>query len=95
MAGVLRSWRWYIYERDGFRKPNQFGYSPDGYRLRIISAARSGYPPGLEGTTPCFPGNLAPNDIPFPMVFSSVTIAITPCWVDNHLLARPTTTLPL
>lgn len=65
---VWRSWGWYVYERDGFRKPNQFGFGPDGYRLRIIVAARAGYPSGLEGSTPCSPGTLAHNDIQFPAV---------------------------
>jgi hypothetical protein len=63
---VWRSWGWYVYERDGFRKPNLFGFSPDGYQLRLVSAARQGFPPGLEGSSPCFPGNLARKDIPFP-----------------------------
>ncbi|NTY60094.1 hypothetical protein FEG63_11110 [Mycolicibacterium sphagni] len=68
VGDVWRSWGWYVYERDGFRKPNLFGFSPDGYVLRIVSAARAGFPPGLEGSTPCFPGNLARNDIAFPAV---------------------------
>ncbi len=68
VGNVWRSWGWHVYERDGFRKPNQFGTGPDGYRLRIITAAREGYPPGLEGSTPCFPGSLARNDVAFPTV---------------------------
>jgi hypothetical protein len=70
VGDVWRSWGWNVYERDGFRKPNQFGFSPDGYRMRIITAARAGYPPGLEGSTPCFPGNFARNDVPFPLVIA-------------------------
>jgi hypothetical protein len=27
------SWGWYVMERDGFRKPNRFGYARDGYGL--------------------------------------------------------------
>jgi hypothetical protein len=65
---IWRSWGWHVIERDGFRKPNQFGYSQDGYKLQIVTAAREGYPPTLEGSTPCFPGELARNDIPFPPV---------------------------
>lgn len=68
VGDVWRSWGWQVAERDGFRKPNQFGVGPDGYRLRIITSARDGYPPGLEGSSPCFPGNLADNDLPFPPV---------------------------
>lgn len=65
---VWRGWGWHVFERDGFRKPNRFGYGPDGYRLQIVTAGREGYPPTLEGTTPCFPGELARTDIPFPTV---------------------------
>ena len=68
VGDAWRSWGWHVYERGGFRKPNQFGFSPDGYRLRIITAARSGYPPGLEGSTPCFSGSLARDDMPFPAI---------------------------
>jgi len=71
IGDVWRSWGWHAYERDEFRKPNQFGFSPDGYRLHVVSGAREGYPPGLEGSTPCFPGQLARNDIPFPEVVSA------------------------
>lgn len=62
-----RSWGWRVEERDGFHKPNQFGYGPDGYRLQIIVAAREGYPPTLQASTPCFPGNIARDDVDFPM----------------------------
>jgi hypothetical protein len=68
---VWRSWGWYVYEGEGFRKPNQFGVSPDGYRLRIVAAAVAGYPPGFEGSSPCFPGNLARDDVPFPTVVTA------------------------
>jgi hypothetical protein len=71
VGDLWRSWGWHVYERDGFRKPNQFGFSPDGYRLRIITAARDGYPPGLEGSTPCFPGDIARDDVPFPAVLKA------------------------
>ena len=56
-----KSWGWYVIERDGFYKPNRFGYGPDGYRLQIMAAPQPGYPPSLQGISPCFPGNL-PND---------------------------------
>lgn len=42
-------------ERDGFRKPNQFGYGPDGYRMQIVIPAQDGYPPTLAGSSPRFP----------------------------------------
>lgn len=62
-----RSWGWRVEERDGFHKPNQFGYGPDGYRLQIIVAAREGYRPTLQASTPCFPGTIARDDVDFPM----------------------------
>jgi hypothetical protein len=34
----------------------------------VVTAGREGYPPTLEGSTPCFPGEVARNDIPFPTV---------------------------
>lgn len=63
-----RSWGWYVVERDGFSKPNRFGYAPDGYRLQIEAAAQQGYPPAIQGSSPCFPGNIAREDIPIPVV---------------------------
>lgn len=70
-GGIWRSWGWYVTERDGFRKPNQFGYGPDGYRLQVVTAAREGYPPTLQGSSPCFPGELARDDIPIPAVLKA------------------------
>lgn len=63
-----RSWGWYVVERDGFTKPNRFGYAPDGYRLQIEAAAQQGYPPAIQGSSPCFPGTIARDDIPIPVV---------------------------
>jgi hypothetical protein len=63
-----KSWGWYVVERDGFYKPNRFGYGPDGYRLQIMAAPQPGYPPSLQGISPCFPGNLPNDRSPFPMV---------------------------
>lgn len=68
IGDAWQAWGWQVSERDGFRKPNQFGVGPDGYRLRVIASARDGYPPGLEGSSPCFPGNLANDDMAFPPV---------------------------
>ena len=63
-----RSWGWYVVERDVFTKPNRFGYAPDGYRLQIEAAAQQGYPPTIQGSSPCFPGTIAREDIPIPVV---------------------------
>jgi hypothetical protein len=66
-----KSWGWYVIERDGFYKPNRFGYGPDGYRLQIMAAPQPGYPPSLQGISPCFPGNLPNDRSPFPMVLTA------------------------
>nr|WP_099023905.1 hypothetical protein [Mycolicibacterium palauense] len=51
-----RTWGWYVIERDGFHKPNQFGYAPDGYRLQVEMSNPPSYPPTLIAISPCFPG---------------------------------------
>jgi hypothetical protein len=66
-----KSWGWYVIERDGFYKPNRFGYGPDDYRLQIMAAPQPGYPPSLEAISPCFPGNLPDDRSPFPMVLTA------------------------
>jgi hypothetical protein len=53
-SGTWKSWGWYVIERDGFHKPNRFGYGPDGYRLQIKAAPQAGYPPSLQGISACF-----------------------------------------
>jgi hypothetical protein len=68
---VWRQWGWYVYERDGFRKPNQFGYGPDGYRMQIVAAAKPGYAPTLSASTPCFPAAVARDGIPFPITVTA------------------------
>lgn len=68
---IWKSWGWYVFERDGFNKPNRSGYAPDGYRLQIVSAYPAGYPPTLIGISPCFPGNLPDDRSPFPMVLTA------------------------
>jgi hypothetical protein len=60
-GGVWKSRGWYLFERDDFRKPNRFSYAPDGYSLQIKGKSQPGYPPSLEGLSPCFPAAL-PND---------------------------------
>ncbi len=66
VGDVWRSWGWHVFERDDFPRPNQFGYGPDGYRLQIESS--SGQPPTISGISPCFPGDLATDDIATPMI---------------------------
>jgi hypothetical protein len=66
-----RGWGWYVVERDGFYKPNRFGYGPDGYRLQIMAAPKPGYPPSLEAISPCFPATLPDDRSPFPMVLTA------------------------
>ena len=68
---IWRSWGWYVYERDGFEKPNQFGYAPDGYRLQIVATYPPDYPPTVSATSPCFPGDIARDDIAFPAVLGA------------------------
>ncbi len=67
---VWKSWGWFVYERDGFYKPNRFGYSPDGYILQIIARSEPGYPPSLQGISPCFPPDLPADRSPFPMILT-------------------------
>ncbi|MCV7152431.1 hypothetical protein [Mycolicibacterium pyrenivorans] len=55
---VWKQWGWQVIERDGFSKPNRFGYAPDGYILQIEARPDPAYPPSLIGSSPCFPGNL-------------------------------------
>ncbi|OBB90733.1 hypothetical protein A5782_16485 [Mycobacterium sp. 852002-40037_SCH5390672] len=55
-------------ERDGFEKPNQFGYLPDGYHIQIKAAYPADYPPTIVATSPCFPGDLRQDGLPVPKV---------------------------
>jgi hypothetical protein len=68
---IWKGWGWYVLERDGFRKPNRFGYAPDGYSLQIVAANPAGYPPTITGVSPCFPGELARDDLPVPVVLKA------------------------
>lgn len=68
LGDTWRSWGWYVFERDDFNKPNQFGYGPDGYRLQAEIANPPNYPPTLTAISPCFPGDLARDDLVFPTV---------------------------
>ncbi|MDI3312992.1 MAG: hypothetical protein QJR12_01530 [Mycobacterium sp.] len=68
---VWKSWDWYVIERDGFRKPNRFGYAPDSYSLQIKAKDPVTDPPTLEGISPCFPDDLPDDRSPFPMVLKA------------------------
>lgn len=70
---IWRGWGWQVEDRDGFRTPNRFGRSPDGYRLQIVTAAVAGHPPTLQASSPCFPRHMARDDIPFPDVLDRTT----------------------
>jgi hypothetical protein len=61
---LWEGWGWQVIERDGYDKPNRFGYSPDGYVLQITAAHPASYPPSVIGASPCYPGNLRQEDIP-------------------------------
>ncbi|MBS4727645.1 hypothetical protein MSM1_04550 [Mycobacterium sp. SM1] len=71
VGDIWKSWGWYVIEREGFYKPNRFGYGPDGYRLQIMAPASPGYPPTFEGISPCFPGDLPDDRSAFPMVLKA------------------------
>lgn len=60
---VWKQWGWQVIERDGFSKPNRFGYAPDGYVLQIESRPDPTQAPSLIASSPCFPGNLRSNDV--------------------------------
>jgi hypothetical protein len=61
---LWKRWGWQVLERNGFTKPNRFGYAPDGYTLQIEARTNPQYPPSLIGSSPCYPGNLRNEDIP-------------------------------
>ncbi|MCV7419319.1 hypothetical protein H7K45_02085 [Mycobacterium yunnanensis] len=71
MGQIWTSWGWHVVERDGFRKPNQFGYGPDGYALQVVASNPPGYPPTITGVSPCYPGDLASDNVPVPAVLDS------------------------
>jgi hypothetical protein len=71
IGDTWKSWGWYVIERDGFQKPNRFGYGPDGYSLQIEAANPPGSPPTVNGTTPCYAGELQRDDIPIPGILQA------------------------
>jgi hypothetical protein len=74
LGDAWKSWGWYVIERDGFRKPNRFGHSPDGYILQILAKDPVTDPPTLKGDSPCFSGDLPDDRSPFPMVLKADSI---------------------
>lgn len=65
---IWEKWGWDVLERDGFNKPNRFGYSPDGYTLQIQARPDPTQAPSLIGSSPCFPGDLRSHDVEKPMI---------------------------
>jgi hypothetical protein len=51
-------WGWQVVEREGFEKPNRFGYTPEGYVLHLEARNNAGAGPLLIGSSPCYPGSL-------------------------------------
>ncbi|KKC04807.1 alpha/beta hydrolase [Mycobacterium nebraskense] len=45
--------------------------APDGYILQIIARYKPGYPPSLQGISPCFPPELPDNRSPFPAILTA------------------------
>lgn len=58
---IWQQWGWQVIERDGFEKPNRFGYSPDGYVLHLEARNNAKATPFLIGSSPCYSGNLRQN----------------------------------
>ena len=65
-----RRWGWQVVEREGFATPNRFGYSPDGYRLQIVTGA-AGHPATVQGSSPCFPRPVAGEEVAFPQIITA------------------------
>ena len=65
---IWKRWGWQVVERDGFSKPNRFGYAPDGYILQIEARPDPKYPPSLVGSSPCFSGNLRKDGMTRPAI---------------------------
>ncbi|SCX11122.1 hypothetical protein SAMN02799620_01514 [Mycolicibacterium fluoranthenivorans] len=67
---VWKQWGLQVLERDGFTKPNRFGYAPDGYLLQIEARRDSTYPPSLVGSSPHFSGKLRSPNVTKPSLIS-------------------------
>ncbi|SKS82965.1 Uncharacterised protein [Mycobacteroides abscessus subsp. massiliense] len=64
VGDMWKSLGWQVIEKDGFPKPNRFGYPPDGYSLQITARDNPSQPPSLIAVSPCFPGNLKDDSVP-------------------------------
>ncbi len=65
---IWKKWGWEVIERDGFSKPNRFGYSPNGYSLQIQARPDPTQAPSLIGSSPCFSGDLRSDDVEKPVI---------------------------
>ncbi|OBG98939.1 hypothetical protein A5697_14920 [Mycobacterium sp. E3251] len=75
VESIWKRWGWQVLERQGFEKPNRFGYAPDGYVVQIKAAYPPGSPPTIIGTSPCFPGNLRKEGAPVPTAINQTSAA--------------------
>lgn len=66
VGDTWKSWGWWVFERDDFRRPNRFGYAPDGYAFQIQVSDLPGYPPTVSAISPCYSHAAARDDAPFP-----------------------------
>ncbi|MCV7260707.1 hypothetical protein [Mycobacterium shimoidei] len=66
IGDMWKGWGWQVLEREGFEKPNRFGYAPDGYVLQVKAAYPPTYPPTIIGSSPCFPGKLRQDNTTLP-----------------------------
>lgn len=64
IGDMWKSLGWQVIERDGFPKPNRFGYPPDGYSLQITARDDPSQAPSVIAVSPCFPGNLKDDSVP-------------------------------
>lgn len=69
---VWRHWGRRVVEREGFGKPNRFGYSPDGYVLHLEARNSSDDGPLLIGSPPCYPSGLRSDTTRNPSLISQV-----------------------
>lgn len=73
VGDTWKSWGWWVFEREDFRKPNRFGYAPDGYTLQIKGSSPPGHPPTIIANSPCFSHQIARDDLPFPTTITAGT----------------------
>jgi hypothetical protein len=71
VGDTWKTWGWWVFERNDFRKPNRFGYGPDGYILQIKVSSPPGHPPTIIASSPCFPNEISRDDLPFPRMITA------------------------